>query len=154
MSEERRQKGGRKKYVEDKVDFLRIGAMDEDKLCGVIGNIEGDPDMKEFLNHLISKPTISFEKVNPTMLMKIEHDTGIIIEPTTGWLEITEDEAKRRTLKKFFDRHKWLELNSHKIRESITKWFLIYRRAANIEEGQPNEGKRVQISADGTINIV
>ena len=89
------------------------------------------------------------------MIMKIENETDIKIEPMpAGNEEISIGEGKRRTLVEFFDTHKWLEINTRKPKDSICKWIRIYKRAANIEEGQPNEGRRLQINADGTISII
>ena len=153
---ERKPKGGRKPYALIPENLFRVEEMDADEVSRIINLIECDPGVQMFLNLSIQKPKANLSNVSPTMIMKIENETDIRIEPMPSAPdeEITTGEGKRRTLVQFFDKHKWLELNTRKPKESICKWISIYKMAAKIDEEDPDDGRRIHINADGSITAV
>lgn len=152
----RKQRGGRKKYSQkEKGLIIRAELLPEESIIQSILTIETNDELNSFLSNIIVKPAVSFNHVSLPMLTKIEQEVGVIIEPAPpGDEEITECEAKRRTLVAFFGSRKWLEVNTQKLRESITIWFSIYKKCVLESNNIEDPDTIIQFNADGTVNVV
>ena len=106
MSKQNRgQRVGRLTYAMNNYDIIRAESMEEEEMIQVINIIENNDVLKKFLNLAISKPKVSFKHVNPTMITKIELETGIIIEPSNDDV-LTIGERKKKTIIEFFSNRK------------------------------------------------
>ena len=152
----RKQRGGRIKYSQkEKGLIIRAEILPEETVMQSIILIETNEELRSFLTTSIVKPKVSFHHVSLSMLTKIEEAIGVIIQPVPPGdnEEITECEAKRRTLVSFFEDRKWVEINTQKLRDSIRLWLYIYKKCLLQINNIDDPDRIVKFNPDGTISL-